>query len=105
MSIGNIVKFTVQIKNFGKVPAKNVEVSLQGIPASWIKEEVSETSLLEIKPGQETAAEIFVEMREAGNRQVFARVEAEGISEEVNSNMLSFEVGTASLLVSISMQG
>ncbi len=105
VAVGSIAKFTVQIRNFGEVSAKNVSISLQGIPGNWIQKQTSETSFPEIGPGQTIEAEIYAKMGEAGNREVFASVSAEGLEGEENSNLLLFEIAEASLSVSLSMQG
>jgi len=105
VAVGSTVKFTLLVSNKGLVSAKNVSVSLEGIPFSWIKQEVSQTSLAEIKPGETIEAEIYAEIREAGQREVFARLSGQGFFGTANSNLLSFEIGEADLSVSLSMQG
>ncbi len=105
VAVGSIAKFTVTITNSGRVSAKNVSISLQGIPNSWVQQQTSETSIAEIKPNETVEAEIYAEMQEPGEMDVFASVSGQGIAEAKNSNMLSFEVGAAELSVSLSMQG
>ncbi len=72
--VGSIVKFTVAITNYGMVSAKNVSISLQGISGSWVQQQTSETSIVEIKPNETVEAEIFVEMKGTGQKDVFASV-------------------------------
>jgi hypothetical protein len=105
VAVGSIVKFTVEIRNTGEISAKNVSIGLQGIPFSWIQQQTSETSIAEIEPGETVQIEIYVEMQEVGNLNVFATVSGEGVSGTTNSNMISFEVAAADLDVSLSMQG
>jgi len=105
VAVGSIVKFTVEITNYGEVSAKNVSIGFQGIPFLWIQQETSDISIAEISPGQTVQAEIYVEMQETSNRDVFVTLSGEGIAESLNSNMLSFEVAEADLTVSLSMQG
>ena len=105
VAVGSIVKFTVEIRNMGEISASNISVGLDGIPVSWIQQETSETSIAEIAPGETVQVEIYAEMQQVGERNVFAVVSGEGVSGTTNSNMLSFAVGAANLQVSLSMQG
>ncbi len=105
VAVESVVKFTVEIRNRGKVSASNVSVGLDGIPFSWIQQETSKTSIAKIEPDEIVLVEIYVEMQQVGERNVFATVSGKGISSETNSNMLSFEVAAADLKVSLSMQG
>lgn len=105
VGVSSIVKFTVKITNSGLVPAKNVNIVLEGIPEEWIQEQTSETSYSEIAPGQTIYADIYAEIREAGEMSVFATVTGQGMLDDKTSNMLSFEAGAADLDVTLSMQG
>ena len=105
VAVGSVVKFTVEIRDRGEISASNVSVGLDGIPFSWIQQETSQTSIAEIEPGETVQVEIYIEMQQVGERDVFATVSGEGILAETNSNMLSFEVEEADLQVSLSMQG
>ena len=104
VAVGRIVKFTVEIRNRGEISASNISVGLDGIPFSWIQQETSETSIAEIEPDETVQVEIYAEMQQVGERDMFAVVSGEGISAAANSNMLSFEVVEADLSISLSMQ-
>ena len=77
VAVKSIVKFTVEIRNMGEISARNVSVGLDGIPVSWIQQETSETSIAEIEPGETIQVEIYVEMQQVGERNVFAFVSGE----------------------------
>ena len=104
VAVGRIVKFTVEIRNRGEISANNISVGLDGIPFSWIQQETSQTSIPEIEPGETVQVKIYVEMKQVGERDVFAVLSGEGISTSTNSNMLSFEVAEADLSINLSMQ-
>ncbi len=105
VQVGSVVKFTVTITNNGKIPAKNLRISLNGLPSDWIQTETSTLSIPEIKPNETKQADIYVNMLAVGERTVFASVTADGILGSVNSNSLSFEIAAANLSVNLSMQG
>jgi uncharacterized repeat protein (TIGR01451 family) len=105
VALQSTVKFVVAIRNSGKVTAKNVSISLQGIPAGWIQQETSTLEMAQINPNETVQAAIYVDLKEAGQMQVFATVSGKGVTAPVNSPMLSFEVAAAQLDVSLSMQG
>jgi len=102
--IGSIAKFTVEITNHGKVPARNVSISLNGIPNAWIQQQTSTLSIAEIKPNETKQAEIYVNMNETGNYEVYASASSPGIAGTVNSNLLQLEIAAAQLSVILSMQ-
>lgn len=102
--LGGIAKFTVLITNTGPITAENVQISLSGIPESWINELTSERNFSSIEPNQTVEAEIYVEMMETGEIEVFASVSGEGLSGNAYSNSISFEIATTSLNVSLSME-
>lgn len=105
VALQSTVKFTVTIRNTGKVAAKNVSISLQGIPGSWIQQETSTQEITQVNPNETVQAAIYVDLEETGQRRVFATVSGKGIAAAVNSPMVEFEVAAAQLNVSLSMQG
>ena len=105
VALQSTVKFIVTIRNTGKVAAKDVSILLQGIPSGWIQQETSTLEIAQISPDEAVQAAIYVDLKEAGQRQVFAAVSGKGVAASVNSPMLSFEVAAAQLNVSLSMQG
>jgi uncharacterized repeat protein (TIGR01451 family) len=102
--LNSVVKFTVTITNNGKIAAKNLRISLNGLPSDWIQTETSTLSIPEIKPNETKQADIYVNMLAVGERTVFASVTADSILGSINSNLLSFEIAAANLSVSLSMQ-
>ncbi len=104
IAIGSVAKFTVTITNTGSVSAKNVSISLQGIPDSWVQQETSELGIAEIKPNETAEAVIYVDLLEEGERSVQAIVSGTGVAGTAASNMLQFSVASASLSVSLSME-
>jgi len=101
--LNSVIKFSVKITNTGKVPAKNVSISLQGIPCEWIQQETSTLGMPEIKPNETKQADIYVNMNGTGGKEVYAIVSTGGTAG-ANSNTLRFEVAAPALSVSLSMQ-
>jgi len=102
--IGSIAKFTVVITNIGPIAAENVHISLSGIPEIWIQDLTSERNFAEIQPNETVEAEIYVEMKEEGEVNVFASVSADGLTGNAYSNSLLFEIASTSLNVGLSME-
>jgi len=101
--LNSIIKFSVKIKNSGKIKASNVSISLQGLPADWVDIANSTMSFASILPGETKTATIFAAAKSAGNFSVRALVSA-AEAQQATSNSLGFETAQAVLEASISLE-
>jgi len=102
--LNSVVKFLVKIHNTGKVSAKNVAISLNGIPLEWIlnSSQGSINFFETILPGETKTAEIFVKMNEVGSYIVSAVVSSDTIkSNQLSSNNATIGIEEAILGISI----
>lgn len=97
IAVGDTVEFILKIKNTGEVNAKNISISLGGINPDFIKEEISDLFISEIKIGEEKTARIFVEMKEVGDFGVTANILGVGIAGTKSSNIAECIVKEAQL--------
>lgn len=97
IAVGDTVQFILKIKNAGEVSAKNISISLQGINSDFIKSELSDLFISEIKSGEEKTANIFVEMKEVGDFGVTANISGVGIYGMKSSNVAECIVKEAQL--------
>ncbi|MBI4052636.1 MAG: DUF4430 domain-containing protein [Candidatus Diapherotrites archaeon] len=85
VGLNSTVKFIVSIKNVGRVDAKNVSVSLDGIPASWIISGTSTTFFDSIKKGETKNAEIFAKIQGLGSYSVKAVISSDTITDSIET--------------------
>ena len=85
VGLNSTVKFIVSIKNVGRVDAKNVSVSLNGIPASWIISGTSTTFFDSIKKGETKSAEIFAKIQGLGSYSVKAVISSDTITDSIET--------------------
>ncbi|MDD5163441.1 MAG: prenyltransferase/squalene oxidase repeat-containing protein [Candidatus ainarchaeum sp.] len=102
--VNSIIKFSVKIKNTGKIKASNVSIALEGLPPDWIDTESSTTYFSSILPGETKTAVIFARAKTQGNFSVYAEVSAQETMQSAISNSLAFETVSAVLEASISME-
>lgn len=103
-SLNSIVKFTLSIKNSGIVKAKNVTISLDGIPESWILEESSDLEFSEIKSGETKTAEIFVQLKDSGSFIANAVIATAQAKNPFRSNSQAFTVWEAMLEPTLTLE-
>jgi hypothetical protein len=102
--VNSVIKFSVKIKNTGKIKASNVSIALEGLPSDWIDMESSTTYFSSIQPGETKTAVIFASAKTQGNFSVYAEVSAQETTQNAISNLLAFEIASAVLEASISME-